>query len=213
MFVVDAVSRGSASFFTDDVQVPRIAATVARPAAVRSLLKRIGHPRVADAPGLAVYDLRYIDRSSGAGLTQVRIPQDVGMDLHVEVELFGVLPQPVARYVRVRLRADLGLGEGDPIIAEETSLVPAGALDLKEYGSRLRPVVSVPWHVQDVPGAAGVYVEVEEPRVSLQPGAAPAELLYTTHLSSVELLTTGRPHYDQYYTTYGTDLGSLFFKR
>ncbi len=217
LFVEDGILRGSASPLTDDVVWPRFSRPVMRAAGLRSLARASGADGVADAPALLLWDLRYVDPATGAEYPrEVALPGDAGRTVRVEVELFGgraADPAPIARIVRVRLRADLGLGAGDPVLGAETALIPADALDPRAYARRARPVVAPEWVVADVPGALGAYVEVDERRLAPVPDEAAVDRLLSTNLAPLAPLMTGRVHYDRYYATYGVDVGSLEFRR
>lgn len=202
-FVVDACVRGGASLLTDDVRWPRYVKNVMRGAAIRSLLRASGADGIAEAPKLLVFSVEYRDAASAADLTEVRIPADVGRRLRVEAEFFGADPRPEARLVRVRLRAHTGAGPQDPVLASATRLIPARLLDVTAYGSVPRPVVAVEWPVADVPGAVGIYVEIDERRLVPERDDAAADLLLTTEMSRLAPLMQGRPHYDRHYATYG----------
>ncbi len=203
VFAVDGCVRGGASLYTDDVRWPRYVKTVMRGAGIRSLLRASGADAVAEAPKLLVYAVDYRDAATGADLAEVRVPADVGKRLRVVAELFGADRRPEARLVRVRLRAHTGLGPQDPVLASVTRLIPARLLDLAAYGSVDRPAMAVEWTIADVPGAIGLYVEIDERRLAPERDDAAADLLLTTEMTRLAPLIQGRPHYDRHYATYG----------
>ena len=125
------VLRGRASLWSDRSVWPNYSKRVMRGAGVRSLFRMLRTDGVASAPALLLYDIRYLDGGLGAALDEVRIPDDAGKALRVEVELFGTDLEPIARIVRVRVRADLGRGGADPIVAEAQRLIPARLLDAR----------------------------------------------------------------------------------
>src|SRR5262249_25954797 len=150
----------------DDVRWPRYSSGPMPPAAIRSLLRATGADGVAESPALLVFGARFVDPATGAGVPEVRIPADVGRPLRIEVEGYGTEPDPIARLVRVGLRGDQSGGIGDPVVAAESALVPAAALDPRSYLSAPRPVVALDWVAADVPGAVGLYIDVDERRLS-----------------------------------------------
>jgi hypothetical protein len=209
-FVVDGLVRGGASLLTDDVMWPRFERRVWRSAGIRSLLRASQQRDVAEAPELLVWDVRYRDAGTGQEVAELVTSRDAGKALRVEAELFGTSPEaPIARLVRVRLRADTGAGAADPILGEQTRLIPAVDLDPRRYGSRQRPVVTADWTVAAVSGAQGVYVEVDEVRVRPDRTSDVADRLFTTQLDALAPLMQGRPHYAQHYDTSNAQLGSL----
>ena len=179
-----------------------------RAAGIRSLLKALGPESAADAPAVLVFSLGYLDGSTGAPMTEVAFPRDVGRRLRATVELFGADVRPLPRIVRARLRADTGAGGADPILGERTVLVPAAGLDPRNYGSMDRPAVSVEWTVADVPGSVGFYVELDEKRLG-GPGDDAADPLLTTEMSRLQGVMGGRPHYVADYGTYAQFIGAI----
>lgn len=211
-FVVDGLTRGRASLITDDIRWPRYSREVMRGAGIRSLLRALSPDGAADAPGLLVHGIKYLDGATGAVMAEIALPGDVGRPFRTAVDLFGALPQPIPRIVRLRLRADTGAGAADPIVAESTALVPAALLDPRAYLTRERPVVAVDWTIADVPGARGFYVELDEPRLG-PPGDDAADALLTTEMSRLAPVMGAGPHYAVDYTTYAAHLGSIKARR
>jgi hypothetical protein len=199
------------SAFTDDDLWPVYSRRVMRAAAVRSLLSRPGGLGAANAPELLIYDLRY-NASGGTTLSHVAVPGDVGQNVEVEVELFGATFSPEPRLVQVQVRADTGAGSLDPIVAEHTQLIPASALDLREYSHNPRPVITVGWTFRDIPSARGLYVEVSERQLSVFSDPQASDVLLTTELSGLAPMMAG-PHYSAHYATYSSELGSLPIRR
>jgi len=209
-FAMDGLTRRGLSQFTDDAIWPRYSRRVMRASVVRSLLRASGADGVAEAPALLLWDLRAVDRATGAPFPEVRIPADQGKTLRVEVEMLGANDRPEARIVRVRLRADVGAGPaGDPVLASKTTIVPASTLALTSYGSIARPVVAAEWTIADVPGAAGVYFEVDERRLSPTKDEGAVDALFTTHPGAIAPLMQGRAHYAAHYGMYDKDMSSL----
>jgi hypothetical protein len=211
--VLDGLLRRTASRYTSDVIWPRYSTAAMRAAATRSLL-RAGTPETtANAPGLLVWEVRFVDAATGAPLTEVVLPGDVGRRVRAEVELFGTDTTPVPRLVRLRLRADTGAGAGDPLVATESAIVSAAHLDLRTYGTQPRPVVFAEWTVADVPGARGVHIELDERRLSPVRDESAADALLITDTTRLAPWIAGRAHYDRNYDPYAGDLAGLKVRR
>ena len=90
---------------------------------------------------------------------------------------------------------------------------PGTLLSGTEYGAQHRPVVSAVWTVCDVPGAHGLYVEVDEMRITPFADADARDRLLTTNLQAVRSVMGGLPHYTQNYPDYGGEIGSIRIRR
>jgi hypothetical protein len=152
-------------------------------------------------PGLVVTRVRVSDPSTGKDVTSLHYPNDVGRALHLDVEVFAPVLDPLAqapttappgRDLVVRVRSDLALGLQDPVVAQTQGHVSADELVPVKYASTPRAKISLDFVAPADTGQKGIYLEADAGR----------GVFFTSNLGAFAALTAGRPSYAQDYAPY-----------
>jgi len=87
--------------------------------------------------------MKFVDPATGAEVKTLTYPGDAGRALRAIVEVFAPVRDAqattVGRTITVTLRSDAGAGRSDPIVARESTQVPAALLTPELYGTNAKP--------------------------------------------------------------------------